>query len=268
VKASATDPVELPAGTVFIGDLHLDVDDLHAVARFELTLAALRPAPRIVFVGDVFEYWIGPAQGAGEGGQRVLAALAAAARDAAVDVVPGNRDFLLEARFERASGAAVRHGGFVGRLPGGERMLVIHGDELCTLDRNYLRLRAVLRSPLLRWAAPRLPESVARAIARKLRRASTRALAAKPKGQAEQQPDAVRDFARSASAGVLLCGHAHRYRDERLPDGPRWIVLDAWGERRDLIRVLPGGALAAGSTASAGGSALGTDPGAGSLLGG
>lgn len=245
----------LEAGTHLIGDLHLDVEVDGAAERF-LAFAAACDAPRLVILGDLFEYWVGDAQAATPGGRAVLVALRRLV-DAGcpVDVIPGNRDFLLGARFEEASGARVRPRGFVGALPGGGRALVVHGDELCTLDRGYQRLRRVLRAAPLRWAAPRLPLVVSQAIARRLRRASRSALATKPPLEAEQQPDAVRSLAAAAGCDVLVCGHAHRWRDEQLAGGPRWLVLDAFGDGRDLLTVGRGGELDGRSSDEVAGSA-------------
>src|SRR5690606_33594178 len=38
-------------------------------------------------------------------------------------------------------------------------------------------------------------------------------------------------------ASVLVTGHAHDARDTALADGPRWIVLDAFGGARDAFVV-------------------------------
>jgi len=246
--------VELPAGTLFVGDLHVDVDRPEELEQFEALLLELGRAPAAVFVGDVFEYWIGPSQGETEGGRRALLALRRAAdRGTALHVVPGNRDFLLDAGFERASGARLWPRGFCASLGADRELLVLHGDELCTLDVNYLRLRRVLRSRALLWLAPRLPRGIARAIAARLRRASRRALAHKPRAEAEQQEDAARQMARAEGAEVLLCGHAHRFRDQLLAGGPRWIVLDAWRHGKDLVRLGAGGELEAFSSGAIGG---------------
>jgi UDP-2,3-diacylglucosamine hydrolase len=239
--------VSIEPGSLVIGDLHLDVGaGAERPERFEAWLAELRGVPRLMILGDLFDAWIGPAQAELPAARSVLAALRElAARGTAVDVVPGNRDFLLESEFERASGAKVRPGGLVGTLEGGARVLLIHGDELCTLDRGYQRLRRVLRSAPVRWSAPRVPRLAALWVARRLRRASTQALAVKPSAETEQQVEAVRELARAHRAATLICGHAHRFRDDALAGGPRWIVVGAFGGPRDLLRFAPGGAIEA-----------------------
>ncbi|HVS10098.1 MAG TPA: metallophosphoesterase [Planctomycetota bacterium] len=245
--------VALEAGSAIVGDLHLDVGAGAArPERFEAWLAGLRDVPRLMILGDLFDAWIGPAQAELPAARSALGALRGlASRGTAIDVVPGNRDFLLEEGFERASGATVRPGGLVGVLEGGARVLLIHGDELCTLDRGYQRLRRVLRSAPVRWSAPRVPRPAALWVARRLRRASTQALAVKLSAETEQQVEAVRELARFHGASTLICGHAHRFRDETLAGGPRWIVVGAFGGPRDLLRVAPGGAIEARESGAA-----------------
>lgn len=235
--------VALEPGTLCVADLHLDVEDGQALERFLAFLARAAGAPRLIVLGDLFEYWLGAAHQRTPGGTRLVGALAARARaGGAFDVVPGNRDFLLDAGFERAAGARVLHHGFVGLLPGGGRAVFVHGDELATLDLGYQRLRRVLRSRPVRALAPRLPLALSRALARRLRRASARAVAKKPSAEKSLQPAAVEQLLRRHRAATLACGHAHAFRDEALGAG-RWLVLDAFGGERDALAVEPDGAL-------------------------
>jgi len=230
--------VPLSAGTVVIADLHLDLEDERAVERFLALLRRVADAPRLVVLGDLFEYWLGRAHQETPGGRRILAALrerASAGR--AFDVVPGNRDFLLDEGFERASGGRVHPSGFVGVLPDGARVAFVHGDELATLDRAYQRLRRVLRSRPVTGVVRRLPLTVSRALARRLRRASTTAVARKPAAEKEMQREAAAELARDLDVRAVVCGHAHVFRREDVGDGRTWIVLDGFGGERDALRV-------------------------------
>ena len=234
---AALPEVDLPAGTRVIGDLHLDVEREgdEEVLAFLTWLDDHEEAPRLVILGDLFEFWIGPAQE--RAAAPVLRALAARTRaGVAVDVVPGNRDFLLGGRFERLTRARVHPEGFVGRTAAG-RTLFLHGDTLCTGDVGYQRLRRVLRSGPVRWLGPRLPGAVGRAVARRLRRASSAAVSAKAPLEVAMRPEAARAAAEAAGAGTIVCGHAHAFRDELLEGGTRWLVVDAFGGARDALVV-------------------------------
>ncbi|MEZ5977154.1 MAG: (d)CMP kinase [Planctomycetota bacterium] len=236
--------VVLPRGTLAVGDLHVDVAAPTAVSGLLRFLAAQHGRPCLVVLGDLFEYWIGRGQARSEGGVRALAALRElAASGTRVLVVPGNRDFLLGADDERAGGFELRPDGFVGVHADGARTLVLHGDELCTLDRPYQRLRRVVRSVPVRVLARLLPVPVSEAIARRLRAASKDAVARKPPESKRPQRDEALRRARAAGAGTLLTGHVHEFRDETT-EGVRWLCVDAFGDGRDAFELTERGWVA------------------------
>lgn len=217
------------------GDLHLDPAGGVEVDEFCDWLASVE-SPRLVVLGDLFEAWFGPRTGSLPGAQAVLRSLLGAVqRGIPVDVIPGNRDFLLGGGFEARTGAVVHRGGVDLPVSGGAR--VLHGDELCTLDRGYLRLRAVLRNPATMALAHVLPRWAGAAVARRLRRASVRAVAAKPAAEKEMQAAAAAATLDAASSRLLVVGHAHEYRVSEIGPGREWVVLDGWGGERDVLEL-------------------------------
>ncbi len=239
--------LELLEGARVIADLHLDLADPQSVAPFLEFLAGLKGCPQLVVLGDLFDVWVGPAQMSEGEAPRVLGALAHLEKQGTqLVVVHGNRDFLLERHFAERVWAKLLPDGFVARLPDGARMLCVHGDTLCTKDKGYQRLRRVLRSRPMLWLAPRLPYWFSRAVAKRLRRASVRAIAMKLPDEKSIQPDAVRAAAEEHHASIVLCGHAHAFRDEKVGDA-RWIVLDAFGGERDTLLVESSGITARSS---------------------
>ncbi|MCC7013718.1 MAG: UDP-2,3-diacylglucosamine diphosphatase [Planctomycetes bacterium] len=242
---------ELAVGALVVADLHLDVRPGAAPnADFERFVRVARGAPQLLVLGDLFDAWVGPAHAEVDAARRVIELLRDLTRGGTrVDVLAGNRDFLLEQRFERATGARVHPRGCIGRVAH-QRLLFLHGDELCTLDLAYQRLKRVLRSGPLAWGLPRLPRPVALAIARRLRRASVQAVAGKPALEKEQQGAEALRAARASGCTTLVCGHAHAFRDTR-EGGVRWVVLDAFGGARDLARIAASGELEFSSSARA-----------------
>lgn len=236
--------VSLAAGTRVIADLHLNPAEGPRWQSFQAWLARLE-APALLVLGDLFEYWTGPGQARLPEFAALLASLEARSRaGTALHFLHGNRDFLLDESFARAVGAHIHPAGCLGLLPGGGRVLFLHGDELATRDRSYQRLRWCLRSPVLRGLARQAPEWLARAAARRLRARSRAAVAAKPAAYVELQASAAEAQVASARAVGLVCGHAHAFREERLRSGARWLVLDAFGQGpRDSLRVAGDGTL-------------------------
>jgi UDP-2,3-diacylglucosamine hydrolase len=254
VDAAALPEVALEPGTRIVADLHLDLAAAEGPRAFIRWLAGLSGVPRLVVLGDLFDVWVGPAQERLPCGPAVLDALREfVARGTRVDVVHGNRDFLLDGRFEARTGARVHPRGLVGLIGGGgeaRRVLLIHGDELCTQDGGYQRLRKIVRSPPITAIVPRLPLPLAAFLARRLRRSSVRAVGAKLPEEKAMQESACRALAARHSAEVVVCGHAHAFRDVNPAGGPRWIVLDAFGGARDVLEVDASGELRVVSSGS------------------
>ena len=236
--------VPCPAGTVVITDLHLAPLGDGRTDAFEAECRALEGAPRVAILGDLFDVWVGPKQERLEGSARVLRALRGLVdAGTAVEVVPGNRDSLLGPEFETATGARLHPEGFVAELDGGGRAALVHGDSLCTLDADYLRLRRVLRRGWVRALTRRSPLWLARRIGRRLRRESESRKPFKLDAERSIRPAAVAALAAATGAEAVICGHAHEPRDERV-HGVRWVVVGAWGvEDRDHLVVGPRGDL-------------------------
>ncbi len=229
--------VALPAGARVIADLHLEPAARGPWEAFQAFLRATRGAPARVVLGDLFEYWIGAAHLTHPSAVRVCRAFATFARERGpVHLLHGNRDFLLDASFERASGARVHPLGLIGESAhGARRVLLLHGDELCIHDHAYQRMRRVLRSAPVAWLSRTLPAFALEAAARRLRRTSQDAIAAKRPLDVEQVAAVAWRWLEACAANELVCGHAHRYRDEQAPDGRRWRVLDAYGGAHSVL---------------------------------
>lgn len=242
--------VELPSGTKVIADLHLDLGSSDGGKSFLAWLEAVCALPALVILGDLFDVWVGPAQERMPGAPPVIQALRGLVeRGVGVHVVHGNRDFLLDRAFAEKTGVRIHPFGLVGLVDRSRaglpprRVVLIHGDELCTRDKAYQRLKKVVRSRLVTGLAPRVPLPIASRIARSLRRTSVRAVAAKPADHKAVQEGAARWIAGTYHADAIVCGHVHTFRDMRLASGPRWIVLDAFGGDRDVLEIGEDGEL-------------------------
>ncbi len=243
-RARLLPEIALPAGTCVIADLHLDARERGPWEAFRAWLAAL-DAPALLVLGDLFEYWTGANQARAEGYAALLSELGTRARAGlALHFLHGNRDFLLGRSFEQAVAGRVHARGLLGHAPDGGRVLFLHGDELATRDQSYQRLRRVLRSRAVRALAGAVPGPVSASVARALRNRSRKAVAAKSPAYVELQPDAAAEWCARHGATALVCGHAHRFRDQRLDSGARWLVLDAFGGARDVLRLGAAGELA------------------------
>jgi UDP-2,3-diacylglucosamine hydrolase len=225
--------------TLFVSDLHLDGAYPAAIAQFEQLLrGAARGAKTLYVLGDLFEDWVGDDDDDPDRARVCQALRAYAERGTACFVMHGNRDFLLGPGFAERSHCTLLADPVVLELYG-ERVLLTHGDALCTADLPYQRLRSVVRTPAWQRRFLRLKLSTRRMLA-----AAARAGSRAHTGSAAayiMDADAGAILATMQACGVrtLIHGHTHRpaVHEFTLQGQPaRRIVLGAWYEQGSVLR--------------------------------
>jgi UDP-2,3-diacylglucosamine hydrolase len=224
---------------LFLSDLHLSPDRPDAAAAFHaFARGPARSASSIYILGDLFDWWLGDDQLRDPFAQAVAKSLRETT-DAGVPVfvARGNRDFLLGAEFERATGARLLPEQRVVDV-GGTDTLLLHGDELCTDDADYQRYRARIRTPAAARRLLALPYFARRGVGWYLRRASRDANALKPEAIMDVSEDAVAAAFRQHRVTRMIHGHTHRpARHVHTVDGiaRERIVLADWHDRGHYV---------------------------------
>jgi UDP-2,3-diacylglucosamine hydrolase len=224
---------------LFVSDLHLDPADAHGVRRFtDFVERDARHATELFVLGDLFEAWVGddddePAL------QPILDAFSALTR-AGVEcrLMHGNRDFLLGERFCARTGCRLL-GDYALVDLYDRRVLLTHGDLLCTDDVRYQTLRSQLRDSS--WQRDFLAKPLAerRSIAAGLRQMSATEIAAKREDIMDVNQDTVERTMRAHGVRYLVHGHTHRPAIHRFElDGAPAVraVLGAWYEQGSVLR--------------------------------
>lgn len=216
---------------LLISDLHLE-EERPDITRAFLHFLATRAcqAEALYILGDFFEVWIGddamtPFQ------QSITDALRALSEHGTrIYLMHGNRDFMLGTGFCRAAGCTLLGDPSVVELSG-ERVLLMHGDSLCTRDKGYMRLRRLLRNPLSLFILRNLPLSTRRKLARKLRNESRTQTRMKASDIIDVTPELIPRILAKHGVRTLIHGHTHRPATHELEvDGrpARRIVLGDW----------------------------------------
>ncbi|NBU24696.1 MAG: UDP-2,3-diacylglucosamine diphosphatase [Gammaproteobacteria bacterium] len=223
---------------LFVSDLHLEAAAPKAIEAFiGLLRGEARAAASLHILGDLFESWVGdddpdPAR---DLVCREIAALAASG--VPVFVMPGNRDFLYGAGFSSRTGATVLPDPCVATLCG-RRVLLTHGDLLCTGDAAYQELRSTVRAPAFRERVLALPLEARQTLADAARAGSKAHVAAQRAEIMDVTPDAVVAAFRATGTDLMVHGHTHRPAEHlHLVDGKPAlrVVLDAWYERGSAL---------------------------------
>ncbi|WP_271270365.1 UDP-2,3-diacylglucosamine diphosphatase [Aliamphritea hakodatensis] len=213
---------------LFISDLHLQA------SRPDLTRALLTflnseagECQQLYILGDLFEAWIGDDAIPGDM-QQVISALRDL-HDQGTELFfqHGNRDFLVQQTFADLTGCTLLPEAITVDLPAG-RALLMHGDQLCTDDHEYMEFRKLLRNP--QWQDDFLSKSIAERleIARQLRAASQNKNAEKSMTIMDVNPQAVAQAMTDADVSLLIHGHTHRPAVHEEAQERRRIVLGDW----------------------------------------
>lgn len=194
---------------IIFADAHVSEGDAQAAARVNSFLLEVCPTARRVFIlGDLFDFWFGSKQARHAPYRTVLESMAKlAAGGTEVTFYHGNRDFYVnEEMAARFSFRLVRDYSIEDIC--GSRMLLCHGDMLCSNDVSYHRMRAILRHPMVEATLKHLPPFLARAIAKGYRAYSKRTVKKKSQWVLGLDEGAVLEHFAFGAEGIV-CGHTH-----------------------------------------------------------
>jgi len=231
---------------LFISDLHLSPARPQLLQRFaELLRGQAAGSDGLYILGDLFDAWIGdddPSPFAGE----VKALLRDFSRGTPLFFQRGNRDFMVGDRFSAETGAVILEDEHLLETDG-LRVLLMHGDQLCTDDREYQQVRALVRTPAFREQALQKSIEERIALAAEYRRRSGESQSLKPAEITDVNAWAVDDALDRHEAELLIHGHTHRPAlHQSMLNGQRRrrLVLPDWRrERREAGALLEEGHL-------------------------
>jgi len=222
-----------------VSDVHLSDRRPKQVAAFVSFLGTqARSAQRLYILGDLFDLWLGdddtrPPHPA------VLDALCRLTDSGTrVYALHGNHDFLLGPGFEARTGCRLLPDPWVADIYD-RRVLLSHGDSLCSDDLEYQQWRALVRDPEHQRAFLALPLAARAERAARIRQHSGERAGLKPQDIMDVSRQAVADAMRAHGVDCLVHGHTHRPAVHRLAldgrPGVR-IVLGDWYEGDVSVR--------------------------------
>jgi UDP-2,3-diacylglucosamine hydrolase len=233
------------ARVLFASDLHLATARPAAVDRFLRFVGEEATRANALYVlGDLFEYWIGDDELSAPDGDPLAKQVAAAFRaltrgGVQLCFMHGNRDFLVGETFARDCGAILLADPAVREL-GGVATLLMHGDTLCTDDRDYMAWRATARSEAWQRELLAAPLALRRERARALREQSEASKKGKTAEIMDVNAEAVREAFERHRVSRMIHGHTHRPGRHLLEIGgrtcERWVLPD-WYERGGYLLV-------------------------------
>ncbi len=224
--------------TLFISDLHLQASrpDIVDIFRRFMQGPAVN-AEAVYILGDLFEVWIGDDDHTAF--NHLIKSIIRQLTHAGVPVyvMQGNRDFLLNRGFAIDTGCQLIADPTVINLYG-RRILLKHGDDLCTDDLQHIRFRKKIHNPSMQKLFLLLPLCVRRWIAKKIRRISTRHNRNKSVAIMDVTASAVEQTMQASQVTLLIHGHTHRPNIHTLQvdeQPAERIVLAAWHDHGNAL---------------------------------
>lgn len=225
---------------LLISDLHLEQERPDISRAFLHFLESrAREAEALYILGDFFEVWIG--DDAISSFQRSIAQALRQLSDSGTRIylMHGNRDFMIGQAFCREAGCTLLRDPSLVELAG-EKVLLMHGDSLCTQDEAYMRLRRWLRNPLALFILRHLPLAARRKLARKLRNESREQTRMKASDIVDVTPAEVPRIMAAHGVRTLIHGHTHRPAVHQLQvagQPAQRIVLGDWDSQGWALQV-------------------------------
>lgn len=225
--------------TYFISDLHLHVSQPRLTELFITFLQdKATHADALYILGDFFALWLGDDVEVPQFPAICAAMRQLVSKGVPIYVMRGNRDFLLGKNFAKATHSTLLPDPYVINLYT-KRILLTHGDQLCTLDTGYQRFRKFVQNPFIKWLFLSIPARLRVKIGLWVKSKANRQKAKIDYNQAKYDVTgtAVSKWLNKHQTPLIIHGHTHR---PQLTSSH--IVLGEWTPRKSLIlQITPDG---------------------------
>jgi UDP-2,3-diacylglucosamine hydrolase len=214
----------------FISDLHLHESRPDITEAFiKFTTKTANQAERLYILGDFFETWIGD-DDKNDLVSLVKETLIELNQSTKIYAMHGNRDFLIGNKFLQETGAVLLEDPKKENMFG-RSVLLMHGDLLCTDDKDYQSFRKTTREASWQRDFLSKPLLERKEIASELRATSKKATSEKKESIMDVSDDEVKKVMTNHSVNLLIHGHTHRPNKHSLTINnipSQRIVLGDW----------------------------------------
>ncbi len=211
----------------FISDIHLSKDSPHLTDAFKAFLNESKEACTHLFIlGDLFEIWIGDDDD-NPFIQDIKKAIINFTSDGPETfLMHGNRDFLIGEAFANEVGISILPDPYTLDI-NGLKIIISHGDFLCTDDVDYINFRNKVRSE--EWQKDFLSKNLSERneIANSLRSQSKDATSEKSLEITDVNIESTNNFLKENKPDIFIHGHTHRPKIHEYNSYKR-IVLGDW----------------------------------------
>lgn len=231
-------PKPLPF-TYFISDLHLSEQRPDITECFnQFMLNEATQAEALYILGDLFELWLGD-DDITDFSIQIADIIKQVSEHIPVFFIHGNRDFAIGNEYADKCGMQILDEQTIIDLYG-EQVLILHGDEMCTRDIEYMKFRKKARG----WWWPKLmralPLALRRRIAQKGRKVSKENQQRLSAEIMDVSPEEVATTLLKHGVSAMIHGHTHRPKVHHFnvnEEACQRIVLGDWYDQGSILKV-------------------------------
>lgn len=217
-------------------DIHLLTTDCKKTQLFiKFCQIEAAKADQLFILGDLFNTWLGDDISLANY-KTVIDAIKTLSKTTQIFVMPGNRDFLLGENFETQTGAKIIREPYL-LIDNQQKYLLLHGDSLCVDDKNYQRLKKLLRHPLTQFIFLHLSEKLRLKLSGQLRQKSTEAQRYKDRKIMDINQKFTHNLMQKYPNTHLIHGHTHRQNTHSEKHYTRYVLGDWSPHKGNAIQI-------------------------------
>ncbi|NOY67456.1 MAG: UDP-2,3-diacylglucosamine diphosphatase [Gammaproteobacteria bacterium] len=225
--------------TLFISDLHLDSKQPEIQKQFlQFIEQDAMGSDALYILGDLFEVWLGDDDDNPDNLLVIQKLKQLTDQGTPVYIQHGNRDFLLGKHFEDISGSILLPDPHVIDLYN-QRILIMHGDLLCTDDIEYQKFRKTVRNPDWQKQTLQLSLDKRKELAKSIRIKSQQQTQQKFEDIMDVNQQEVEKMLLQHNSLLLIHGHTHRpaiHKVDIEKQQATRIVLGDWYDQGSVLR--------------------------------
>ena len=180
----------------FISDIHLDPSNSEVTDKFiNFMLEKSSDMKELYILGDLFEFWIDDKYDIVQNNIIISTLNKISKNGTKVFLTHGNRDFLIGKKFTKITNIEILPENYILNLEN-TRVLITHGDLLCTDDIDYQKFRKFIRNRVTLKIFNLLSNKIKTKVASYLRGKSKKITSQKPDNIMDVNHDTVLSFYR------------------------------------------------------------------------
>tara|TARA_S200000501_G_scaffold347774_1_gene362431 strand:+ start:671 stop:1390 length:720 start_codon:yes stop_codon:yes gene_type:complete len=194
----------------FISDIHLDPNNSKVTKKFiEFMNNKSSDMKELYILGDLFEFWIDDKYDIIQNNLIISTLKKISENGTKIFLMHGNRDFLVGKKFTKITNIQILPENYILNL-NETKILITHGDLLCTDDVDYQKFRRFIRNKLTLKIFNLLSNNIKIKIASYLRGKSKKITSQKPENIMDVNEKEVLNFYERFGTDIIIHGHTHR----------------------------------------------------------